>query len=446
MQKIKFFGAAGTVTGSSFLLTSGKDQFLIDFGMFQGPEEISRLNFSQLELDGRSLSGVVVTHAHLDHCGRLPLLVQKGFTQKVYMTQATQKLVELSLLDSAKIGRNDHDTQPLYDENDVRTFFNYIKTVEYGQEFTVGQFHIILRDAGHILGSSSVEVDISGKKIVFSGDLGNNPEPLMKPTEYIRQADVVVMESTYGDRCHAQEDSQKILQAEINTVEQTGGVLLIPAFSLERTQVLLYMIDILKRDKKVLYETPVFLDSPMGITATDIYSEFPHLYNKELFNHSRCDDPFNFPGLFIVKKASKSKKIRKIKGPKVIIAGSGMMMGGRILLHAGQYLSQKTTRLLIVGYMGEETLGREIQEGIRRVVIGKQMIHIRATITEIQGLSAHADQSQLLSWLKHIKGVQKVFLVHGENEPRKLLAQKIKNETNICDVIMPKLYDEMEII
>lgn len=434
------------VTGSSFVFTSQANaQILIDLGMFQGPEEISKYNREPLKLDVSRLSGVIITHAHLDHCGRLPLLAKHNFSGPTYMTPATRELVELVLTDSAKIASYDESQEPLYTQNDVDAVLQHVTIVAYGKEFEISGVQAVFRDAGHILGSASVELLDAGKHIVFSGDLGNSPEPLMKPTETIARADVVVMESTYGDRLHPKEDSKQLLQHEINEIETNSGTLLIPTFSLERTQVLLHMLDHLKKENRIRSDTAVFLDGPMGIAATEIYRTFQKLYNQELAHHVLRDDPFDFPGLIITDTPKQSKKIKRHNGPKVIIAGSGMMTGGRIMAHAIDYLPQQTTRLLIVGYQGEGTLGRKIQEGAQSVEIFGKKVSVQATISEIGGLSAHADQSQLMSWLKAIDGVQTVFLIHGEDGSRHVLGEKITTETNIGHIVLPRLHEEQEI-
>lgn len=444
MNSIKFLGASGTVTGSNFLLKpdNGKG-IIVDMGMFQGPHEVADLNYLPLEFSARDVSAVVVTHAHLDHVGRLPLLVKAGFTGPLYMTEATRVLTELTLLDAAHITAEDEVHPPLYTESDVLRILSQMEIVKYGETFDAGPYKVTLRDAGHILGSATAEIydpkDPHFKRIVFSGDLGNSPEDIVRPTEMIDKADIVVMESTYGDRTHANEDPYQIMQEEINAIEESGGTLLIPSFSLERCQEILHIIDHLKWDKRVSDETLVYLDSPMAIRATRVYKQFRNLYGGEMARHAKTDDPFNFPGLFMVEHARESRKIADTKGPKVIIAGSGMMTGGRILGHAKHYLPMASTRLLFVGFQAEETLGREILEGARNIVIDQTEIKINAQIRKSSGMSAHADQPQLINWLKHIKGVNKVFLVHGEELQRQALSQIIQSQLNIKNVILPAM-------
>lgn len=450
-MKVKFLGAAGTVTGSGYILTSQSDQsILIDLGMFQGPKEIEKLNYDPLDWDCSQLIGGVLTHAHLDHCGRLPILIRKGFKAPIWMTSPTRDLTELSLNDSAKVGREDRGDEALYGKDDVKQVVDMFKTVDYETVFTIGPFSIVMRDAGHILGSASLEItDLSStsqyKKIVFSGDLGNTPEELVRPTEYIASADAVVMESTYGDKAHPAEDPEDVVISEINAVEASGGTLLIPAFSLERTQELLHMIAHAKSSARVQDETPVFLDSPMAERATEIYEKYPTLFNSEVRSDFQKKDPFDFPGLAITMKREDAKIIGLTNGPKVIIAGSGMMTGGRILNHAIAYLGQDSTRLLIVGYQGEGTLGRQIAEGGKHLSIEGVPVQVKATVSETHAMSSHADQPRLISWLKKIGGVKQVILTHGENMQRNILKQKLQTDLAYQNTKLPELNQQLEL-
>jgi metallo-beta-lactamase family protein len=283
------------------------------------------------------------------------------------------------------------------------------------------------------------------QRIVFSGDLGSKQETLLRPTELIGRADIVIMESTYGDKDHSIEDPKRIIHDEINAIEQNGGTLLIPAFSIEKTQEILHIIDHLKKDKKVQDKTQIFLDSPMAIKATQTYKQFSFLYSDELRDHCKHDDPFDFPGLSMIVSANRSKLIRQVAAPKTIIAGSGMMSGGRILYHAQQYLKDPTTRLLFVGYQAEGTIGRQILEGAKTVNIYGQNIPIHSHIRRTQAMSSHAGQTQLLKWLSTMKGIDKIFITHGEETPRQTLADKITNELDHHDITLPQLGDEVEI-
>lgn len=447
-MKIKFLGAAGTVTGSSYVLTSGSGQsILIDLGMFQGTPDIEKLNYENFDANPQQFLGMVLTHAHLDHCGRLPILFPKGFDGNVFMTAPTKDLTEIALMDAAKIAKAD-DKQILYDDDLAQQAITHFKTINYHEPFTIGDFTIKMWDAGHIIGSTSLEIEDHNpnseiRRIVFSGDLGNTPEPLQRPTEFLSSADAVVMESTYGDRLHPQLNAADAVQSEINTIEKTGGTLLIPAFSLERTQELLHMIKHLKLEGKVAPQTQVYMDGPMAQKATMVYLAYPEVLNAHIQTELGADNPFEFPGLVVVRGAEESRGIREIPGPKVIIAGSGMMVGGRIVGHAAYYLPIASTRLLIVGYQGEGTLGRALKEGAKSVKINGENVTVQASVSDTQALSSHADQGQLMDWLKHIQNTKKVFLTHGENVPRASLAEKIGQELGISDISLPKLNEEI---
>ncbi|MCL4367261.1 MBL fold metallo-hydrolase [Patescibacteria group bacterium] len=442
MKNIKFLGAAGEVTGSSFLLTGETQQILVDLGMYQGTPELEEKNFLALDFDVVALAGVLLTHAHLDHCGRLPLLVKQGFNGQVFTTEPTKDIVKISLLDTASLAEEENAHNPIYTKEDVAKLCSKIQAIEYDQPFNCADFQITFRNAGHILGSASIEVSDKTGKIVFSGDLGNTPEDLIKPTEYITSADFVVMESTYGNSVHPQEDVSVLVAQEINEVEKSGATLLIPAFSIERTQEILHLIGQLKKQGKVQAKTPVFLDSPMAIEVTDIFRKYPKLYNSQTAVDA---DPFEFDGLTLTKTGQESRNISQTPGVKVIIAGSGMMNGGRILHHLQNYISQPETRLLIVGYQAVGTLGRKIEEGAQEVTIDGQHLPVKAHISKIESLSSHADQPKLLNWLKHIHGVKKVFINHGEDEQRQVLAEKIKSDLGINEIVLPQVGEEFEL-
>ncbi len=455
-MKVKFLGAAGTVTGSSYVLTSDSGQsILIDLGMFQGPPEIEKLNYEPFDFDISKLSGIILTHAHLDHCGRLPIVMQKGFSGNIYMTPPTRDLAELSLLDSAKIakedssrGRSSSGRSILYSTKDVIDLVKHFVVIEYHQEIHIGDFIATLYDAGHILGAASLSVtdtkattDI--KKIVFSGDIGNFPAYLEDKTEFLTSSDAVVMETTYGDRLHPVESPIEALQSEINAIEINGGTLLIPSFSLDRAQELLHMIMHLKKEGKVLNETPIILDSPMAEKATKIYVDYPKYFNPHIEAEYKLGEMFDFPGLEVTKDWRASQALHQRQEAKVIIAGAGMMTGGRIVGHAIYYLPLKSTRLMIVGYQGEGSLGRELLNGKTEVIIDGQKVLVNGSVHDTQGLSSHADQSQLFEWLKAIKGVKKLVLTHGDDHSRINFKEKVEKELGITDINLPKLEEEI---
>lgn len=445
-MKLKFLGASGTVTGSCYFLESGDTGIMVDCGMFQGVKEEDVLNFSKPEIDFGNLRAVILTHAHLDHCGRLPMLLNYGFDGPVFMNEPTKALVELVLMDSAKIAMEDA-TDTMYTEDEVQRFLKKVEIVDYHASFVVGNFRMTLYDAGHIMGSSSVLVEEieTKKKIVFCGDLGNTPEPLILPTETIGEADFTLLESTYGDIVHgARNESERIAEI-VQEAERVGGVVMIPTFSIERAQEVLYLFDQLKKEGKVAMETPIFLDSPMAIKATEIFKDYPELFSKKLRMQVKTDDPFDFPGLVVCDSVEKSKQIKNYSGTKVIVAGSGMMTGGRIIHHAINYLDDPKNTIVFVGYQAAGTLGRLIEDGNKNITIWGNHIEVRAKIEEIKSMSSHADQEQLIHWVGKIKGLKKIVLIHGEDLQRLVLKEKIKNEFGDIDVVMPNLNMQIEL-
>lgn len=446
-MKLKFLGASGTVTGSCYFLSSKNTGVMIDSGMFQGVKDSESLNKAKPAIDFGKLDAVVLTHAHLDHCGKLPLLLKYGFDGHIYMNEPTKALVEIVLLDSAKIARED-STETLYDEDDVFSLLKKIVLVDYHKPFSVGDFEVEMYDAGHILGSTSLLFTESEtkKKILFSGDLGNSPEPLLHSTEFVNEADFVVMESTYGDERHPAGNEADVIADIVSQAEHIGATVIIPTFSIQRAQELLYVFDGLKKDNKVSNETVVFLDSPMALRTTEVYKDYPGLFSMKLKNQVKTDDPFDFPGLVLCDSVEKSKQIKNYQGTKVVIAGSGMMTGGRIMHHAINYLSDPKNTLIFVGYQAEGTLGREILSGKTEVNIWGNVVEIRSAIKEIKTMSSHADQDQLWDWFSKINGVSKVFLTHGEDIARLVFKEVIKNKNESpVDVEMPNIDQEFEL-
>jgi len=438
-MELKFLGAAGTVTGSSYLLTVDKTKVLIDFGMFQGTSAEEELNTRQFGFNPKEVDALFLTHAHLDHCGRIPLLVKNGFSGAIYATNATRDLAEIVMFDSAKIAEYENFDNPLYTESDVVNTLSLLKSVSYHEQLVYRNILVEYFNAGHILGSASIKITnkASGKSIIFSGDIGSYPDLLVPNTEFIDRGTWVVMESTYGGKVHPASDPKVELARYLVEADKGKRTLLIPAFAIQKTQILLDMISALKRQGIVSANLPVFLDSPMAFDVTKVYTE-----HKEELNSSK----FSFPGLSFTVKGSQSKKIYKQKGAKVIIAGSGMMSGGRILSHAKKYLDQKRTMLLFVGYQAVETLGREIKEGSERVYIDEKEIFVNAQINAMETLSSHADEPRLINWLSSIKGVETVFLTHGEDVARIPLASNIRRETEVRDVKLPGLDEEVALV
>jgi metallo-beta-lactamase family protein len=426
-MKIKTLGAAGGVTGSAFLLGRSNYELLVDFGMYQGGYEIESWNMVRPDMEIKHLKAVLLTHAHLDHCGRLPMLYRWGYKGEIYMTKPTMDLVEIVLLDAAKIAKED-DRAVLYNEDDVLLTMSRIKIVEYDKEFAIDDWKIKYRDAGHILGSAFVEIEDkqSSKKVVFSGDLGNSPDRFLAETDEMTDAEVVVMESTYGDRLHADTDPVEELRLIIAEAIAKNAEVLIPSFSIQRSQELLYILNSLKNDKVIPADLPIILDSPMAVRATDVFTAYPQYFNDVARREAKSDLLFDFPGMVRAESVQMSRAANELMPPKVIIAGSGMMTGGRVIRHAVRVLPHKDNQIVFVGYQAVNTLGRKILEGAPRVKIREDEVEVRARVKEVHAMSAHADQRQLLDWLSGNKRLKRVVLVHGEEGPRLELSRLIK--------------------
>ncbi len=440
-MKISFLGAAGEVTGSCSLVESGEMKILVDCGMFQGSDFNEGKNHDALPFDAKELSAVLVTHAHLDHTGRLPLLVKNGFTGFFYANPATIELAELVLHDALSVMKHDNakfGMPILYDEQDVIGVMQQFKEIDYHQWTDL--FHdkkamVYLRDAGHIFGSSFIELVVENKHIVFSGDIGNVNVPILRPTESLPPGiDLLVCESTYGDRLHeSDQERRSIVENEVVEAVKRGGVMMIPSFSLERTQELLYELnDLIDRSKRI-QRVPIFLDSPLAIGATKVYRKYIKYYNLEAISLLKSgDDMFDFAGLEETLTVDDSKKINNVPSPKIIIAGAGMMNGGRILHHAMRYLSDPKSTLLIIGYQAQGSLGRQILDGHSPVQVMKEKVAVKCKVKAVGAFSAHGDQKKMLSWIGSSDIPPKnIYLNHGEPEAIKVFAQKIKDNFNI---------------
>ncbi|MEK7546980.1 MAG: MBL fold metallo-hydrolase [Patescibacteria group bacterium] len=427
-----FYGGAKSVTGSNYLLESSNRKILIDCGMQQGSHFAERQNFEPFKYKPSEIEAVFITHAHIDHIGRLPKLLKDGFKGKVYSTAITKDFAELMLLDSEHILDKEAEREgrpPLYNTENIEELMKVWEGVEYHQPISVAGFSVKFFDAGHILGSAIVRVEAEGKTIIFSGDLGNSPAPIIQPTEKIDSADYCLIESTYGNRFHeGLGDRQRDLESAIENTVKDGGVLMIPAFALERTQDLLFHLNELFEKGRVP-KVPVFIDSPLAIKLTAIYKKYESHFNKEILKLERAgDDIFNFPGLRFTLTTEQSKEINEVAPPKIIIAGSGMSNGGRILHHEQRYLSDPKSTILFVGYQTAGSLGRRILDGAKSVRIFGKEIPVRCRVREISAYSAHADQGQLLDWLKPMRlSLKKIFVVQGEEGSSEALAQKIRD-------------------
>lgn len=439
-MKLYFYGGAGAVTGANYMVECAGVRILIDCGLQQGGRLAERENYKPFPYNPAEIKALFITHAHLDHVGRIPKLYRDGFRGGIYATHPTLDLARLNLDDSAHILKKESEEykeEPLFGEDDIIGAWKLTHGRNYHQEIKITEnISAKFYDAGHILGSAIIELSLieSGRsvKIIFSGDLGNPPTPLLKPTEFITSADYVLVESAYGDRLHEDRSRrQEKLKAVIETVVKNGGVLMIPAFALERTQELLFELNNLVESGRIP-RLPVFIDSPLAIKATAVYQKYPDYFNKEaVYLIKSGDDLFNFPGLEFSLTTQSSKAINDVMPPKVVIAGSGMSEGGRILHHERRYLPDPKSTLLIIGYQTAGSLGRRLLEGAQEIKMFGEVVPVRAQIKAIGGYSAHADQAKLLEWVGHIKGVKNVFTVQGEAEISLALALKIRDTFNI---------------
>jgi len=462
-MKLTFHGAAGQVTGSAYLLETDRARVLIDYGMFQGGKEADTLNRSAAALDAGRLDAVLVTHAHLDHTGRLPLLVHAGYRGPIYGTDATREITDLILKDSAKVQAQDLERinrkrlragetplEPLYDAHAVETLMRQFRSVDYGQAVNVAP-GIVARfvEAGHLLGSASIKLRIETggghRGLVFSGDLGPKGALLMKDPEGFQQADAVVMESTYGNRDHrpVPETCDEFFELVKHAVEQKGKIL-VPSFAVGRAQMLLYLLAMLFRQKTVP-KFPVFIDSPMAIEATRIYARHLDLFDAE-FQAMSQDHPLqeDLTTVQATPTAADSMKLNDLAGPCMIIAGSGMCTAGRILHHFKQNLWREGTVVIIVGFQSEGSLGRLLVEGAKTVSIFGEKIAVRARVRSLGGFSAHAGQTDLLNWFAPLAASKpRLFLTHGEAKGREPLARLIQERHGLT-AGQPRLGETVE--
>ena len=446
-MKVHFYGAAGCVTGSCYLLETPDKKILIDCGMRQGKDSESPLGEDKLLFDPKEIDYLLLTHAHIDHSGLIPLIVKKGFQGKIITTSATKELCSIMLPDSGHIqeaeiewkNRKERraglpDSSPLYTAVDATKSLQYFTGIEYDQLIPLDEnIRVRFNDVGHLLGSAAIEVFVETekgqKKIVFSGDIGNKDKPIIKDPHYIHEADYVVMETTYGGRLHTRDANYtKKLCTLIADVFARGGNLVIPAFSVGRTQEIIYEIsEIIKKNMLPQIERiPVYVDSPLSVEATEIYKKNMAYYDEQTMNRiQNGDDPFYFDSLHYVKTSEDSKKINDIKGSKIIISSSGMCDAGRVKHHLKHNLWRKDSTILFSGYQAVGTLGRKILEGAKHLKIFGEEISVEARIEKLEGFSSHADQNGLYQWLQAFQSVGKVLLVHGEPEMTAAFGQLI---------------------
>lgn len=448
---VQSFGGVEGVTGSCHLVKVDKLNILIDCGMFQGVDE--EKNYEDFGFDPSSIDYVILTHSHIDHVGRIPLLVKNGFKGKIISTKATYHIARIMLLDAANVMAEEYKTQlkkalrrgtpedvkpPLYDENDVFYAMEFFKVLlEYDEPFRLSNnIKIVFKNAGHILGSAYIQmyVNLNGRtrKIIFSGDVGNDDKLVIKPIDYPQDGEIVFIESTYGNRNHRPlEDSIDEFKMAIRESFKDGGNIIIPTFALERAQEILFILRKMY-DKGELPKCKIFLDSPLAIAATKIFLQFPNQLNGEVLSLiKQGQNPFIFPDVYFTTSVEESRKINDIESGAIILAGSGMCNGGRVKHHLKHNLWKENSSVIFVGYQAAGTLGRQIVDGAKKVKIYGEEIVVKAKIYTINGFSAHADQTGLLKFLKSNQNLESVYLIHGEPEIMVEFKNKIKESLNL---------------
>lgn len=454
-MKLSFHGADRDVTGSCHMLECASKRILIDCGLFQGSRELSDDNADDFGFDPASIDYVLLTHAHLDHCGRLPLLVKRGFSGEIISTAATRELARVVLLDAAHLQEEEaqrnsrrrarrnanHDGEALYTMLDaMRTFDYFGRNARYDQRIDLAPgITITYHDAGHILGSASVRIEHQDrgaiKSIIYSGDLGNTGRPILRDPVPPPHADAVVMETTYGDRLHRSlKDSVDELYTAINSTFQRGGNVIIPTFALERAQEILFYLREGVEQKKLPGSMQVFLDSPMAISATEIFARHPECFDEQALTMFKSgQDPFGLRGLHLSREANDSMALNRIAGGAVIMAGAGMCTGGRIRHHLKHNIWRADSSIVFVGYAASGTLARRIIDGAKMIELFGEQLPVRAGIHTINGFSAHADRDELLAWHRAIKP-NTTFLVHGDGEAMNSFSQQLSGTVHLPEL------------
>lgn len=450
-MRLTFLGATNTVTGSKFLLSIDNKKILIDCGLFQGLKELRQRNWTKFPIEPHLINTVILTHAHIDHSGYLPVLVKNGFTGKVYCSQATKDLCSVLLPDSGylqeeeakfanKHGYTKHKPAvPLYTRADAEQSLGHFRALDFRKNYKIGDdTHLSLIPAGHILGASFIQIKHNGTTVLFSGDLGRQNDPIMYPPAVMQAADYLVLESTYGNRLHKKVNPLDELSDIITRTAQRGGTVIIPAFAVGRAQHLLYFMYLLKESKRIP-DLPIYLDSPMAKDATDIFRKYTDLHkiNGEL-SHKVCEIAK------YVNTKEESQALDLEMAPKIIISASGMLEGGRVLHHVRVFAQDPKNTIVFAGYQAAGTRGADIIGGKEFIKVFGETVPIRAEIQVLSNMSAHADYEEILQWLKHFNHhPRKVFITHGEPEAAKSLKDKIEDQYDWPCVVPDYMYSEM---
>jgi metallo-beta-lactamase family protein len=462
-MKITFYGAAREVTGSKHLIEVDGRKILLDCGMFQGKRAEAEQKNRELPFDAESINFVLLSHAHLDHCGSLPTLYKNGFHGKIISTPATRDISRYIMADSAHIQQTDNEyiaylknqetpEPPVYTEDDVEQTLSLFETVDYYQEFKIGNnIKAVFKDAGHILGSALLKLAIktSDKEIAlgYTGDLGRKGMPILRDSEYLNDLDVLIIESTYGDRVHETlEKAKRTLEQVITEGVKRRAKIIVPAFALGRTQLLIYLFHQLTSEGRIP-EFPIYVDSPLAINITDVFKAHPECFDRETFEiFEKEKNPFGFGKLQYVRSANQSRRLNHKKGPLMIISSAGMMEGGRVRHHLVNTIENPNNIIIITGFMAKDTLGRKIEQGEKSVKIFDRMYNVRAKIVALHSLSAHGDSNDLLDFVKNAGSkLKNIFLVHGEPEESVPLKEKILSLNPSYSVKIPQMGDSFEL-
>ncbi|HBN08960.1 MAG TPA: MBL fold hydrolase [Cyanobacteria bacterium UBA8530] len=457
-MRIQFLGAAQTVTGSLYLLETKKQRFLVDAGLFQGSQKAEKQNFRPLPFHPKHLDGIILTHAHIDHSGLIPRMVAEGYRGPIYATPATIDLCRIVLPDSGSLHEEDCRFEnkwrkkcgkdllvPLYTRQQAEMSLKYFEKLDYYKRHTIGRaVNLTFHDAGHILGSAIVELEIEGSKIVFSGDMGNRDNPILREPDLIDQTDYLVIESTYGDRLH--DDPATRMEGLGEIIRGAQGPIIIPAFAVERTQELMYDIIRLQRDGKIPI-LPIYVDSPMAVSATEIFERYQSVFGSEIRAALKRGEPlFETPNMHLIRSPEESQRLNKLESPAIIISASGMCEGGRIRHHLYHHLPQAQSTVVFVGFQAERTLGRRLKEGVQSITLFGETVPVRAKVKSLDSYSAHADYEGLISW---VRGMQQppayTFITHGELSSSQALGKRMMDELEIVTVI-PALGELFELL